>query len=192
MLMDEDEDIIRILPLVKDTTIKDDKCIVINKNQPVNDAPSDYYYKIVDEETTPSKKYLASERLMAIPVTIPFKVRFGVYEGDDNPTFDANIAYAFGYKMRVNNKPYKKHFMRVLVAFGISSQQYMPKDSVDSKTFEATNKIALTDALGVTYEFADKLNFGVFIGQDWMFGANKNWYYQGKPWIGIGVGFKFE
>jgi hypothetical protein len=195
-LINEDEDIIEILPLMKFVTTASDHFVrKRSKGEALptgTDDPCNYYYKIVDDKTTPAKKFLQSQRLTGIPVTIPFKVRFNPYDGDDNAIFDANLAYGFGYKIRTNNNPYKDRFMRILLALGAGSQKYMPKDSVGSKTYEAGNKLALTTSVGATYEFADVFNIGAFVGLDFMFGANKNWYYQGKPWIGLGIGFKFD
>jgi hypothetical protein len=194
-VINDDESIIQILPLNKFVRAGNKNTIEFRgkgETPPITDNPSDYYFKIVDELTTPAKKFLATQHLTAIPVTIPIKYRFNAYDTDSKFTFDANIAYAFGYKIRVNPNPYKERYVRALLAIGVGLQEYMPRDSVKSETFKPDNELVFTYSFGVAYEGGSNFNVGLFLGWDRMFGEKKDWYYQNKPWMGIGIGYKFD
>ena len=194
-LVNDDESIIQILPLIKFVKSENNNSIQFrtsDETPAISENPSDYYFKIVDAVTTPAKKFLATEHLTAIPVTIPIKYRFNAYDADTKFTFDANISYGFGYKVRINPNPYKEQYLRALFAIGVGLQEYMPSDSVKSKTFEADNELVMTYSLGIAYEGGSNFNVGLFLGWDRMFGDKKDWYYQNKPWIGVGIGYKFD
>ncbi|ALJ01703.1 hypothetical protein [Rufibacter tibetensis] len=196
-VINDDESIIQVLPMMKFVNRGGNHTIEYwDENQDQNlttlTNPSNYYFKIVDDLTTPAKKYLATQRLTAIPVTIPIKYRFKAYDSDTKFTFDANISYGFGYKIRINSNPYKEQYVRALFAIGVGLQEYMPRDSIKSETYKPDNELTLTNSVGMAYEGGSNFNIGLFLGWDRMFGSKKDWYYQNKPWLGIGIGYKFD
>lgn len=187
LLNDTIKDIINILPVVEYQGNK----IILDTNGSNNDHISDYYFQYAEKDIKPYQKYLASEKLTAIPVTIPFKFRFADSKTLDNISANVSLAYAFGYKIRVNNNPYKENFIRLLLATGIGNDKYVPKGSDGDKSYEPSDHISWTvAALGLTYEAGSRYNFGAFLGLDKMFGTRKDWVFQNKRWIGLGFGYK--
>ena len=127
-----------------------------------------------------------------MPLTIPIKIRLDVPETLNAITLSPAISYAFGYKIRTNNNPFKDHFIRLNpLVIGFSAENYMPKNKVDDPAYEAKASVALNLATGLTFE-TNKFNFGTFIGWDRMFGSRTDWIYQKRSWLGIGFGYKFE
>lgn len=167
------------------------------------DNPHDYVFKPEDaSKLNPNTHYLASEMLVGKVLTIPLRIR-NEYFNNNTASLQANfsLAYGFGWKMKIGNHPYRKHYITtVFYAAGISSQKYFKlmndangqviklengADSVSAKT----DQLALTYmAYGLAYEYY-KFNIGVFAGKDIMFGANKDWVYQSRWWYGIGLGY---
>jgi hypothetical protein len=154
---------------------------------------SDYYYAIkYAKAIEPGQKYLATEHLTGLPLVIPIKARFNVPGNQEIFNLSASLAYAFGYKIRVNNNPYKDNYIRlILISAGLGTDTYLKRDSVYKSGYKGEQSIALTFGSGLTYEVSDKWNFGLFLGFDQMFGDKKDWYYQNKAWLGVGFGFKF-
>mgnify|MGYP006959896965 FL=1 len=187
LLNDTIKDIIRILPVVEYQGNK----IVFDNEGNNTDHISDYYFQYAEKDIKPYQKYLASEKLTALPVTIPFKYRFADSKTLDNITANVSLTYAMGYRIRVNNNPYKANFIRLLLGTGISNDKYVPKGSDRDESYEPSDHISWTvTAFGVTYEAGSRFNFGAFVGFDKMFGTRKDWVFQNKPWIGLGFGYK--
>ncbi len=80
------------------------------------------------------------------------------------------------------------------VAFSINEDSYFYKTGdVDDKAkySSKSDNISLTYySFGITYEYYG-LNIGGFMGWDRMFGSQKDWIYQKKPWVSVGIGYKF-
>ncbi|MCP9750007.1 hypothetical protein [Ferruginibacter sp. HRS2-29] len=158
--------------------------------------PMDYVYEVTTSSLNPNNHYLASSALIGKLVTIPVRFRKEKWDVDQNWSIEGsfNIGYAFGWKVKVCNNPYKRNYFNVVpYTIGISSQKYFTltkslvsgKDSVTAKT----DQVALTYySCGITYE-TDKLHIGIFGGVDKMFGKSKDWVYQNKWWWGIGLGY---
>jgi hypothetical protein len=161
------------------------------------DDPSDYVYMVSKKDLLPHTHYLATSALIGKVITIPLRIRNEYWNGD-NKTLQGTLAlsYGFGWKFKLGNNPYRPHyFTTILYAAGISQQKHFflagkykkepGQDSVSTKTDE----IAVTYmSFGAAYEF-DKFNVGVFAGKDRMFGNLKNWVYQDKWWVGLGIGY---
>lgn len=153
-----------------------------------------YYYQFKNKgaDMLPSKQYLATEHITALPITIPIKYRINTPANKVPVSLNASISYAFGYRIRVNNNPYNDNYIRVLpLLVGFSADTYLAKDSINVKGYAGETSIALNLASGVTYEAGNRFNFGVFIGFDKMFANQKDWIYQNKTWLGVGFGYKF-
>jgi len=187
LLNDTIKDIIRILPVVEFQANK----IVYDEDGDNSDHISDYYFQFEEKTIKPYQKYLATEKLTALPVTIPFKYRFGSSKTLDKISANVSLTYAFGYRIRVNDNPYKENFIRLLLATGIGNDKYIPKASDGDSSYEPSDHISWTvAALGSTYEAGSRFNFGAFLGFDKMFGTRKDWVFQNQLWIGLGFGYK--
>ncbi len=153
-----------------------------------------FYFQFKQPSQTIPQKYLATEHITGLPVTIPIKYRINTPSKSIVSAFTLNIsvAYAFGYKIRVNNNPYKENYLRFLLVTGIGTDNYMPKDSITNASYKPVSNVIWSNGGGVTYEVGNKFNIGFFLGADRMFGDKKDWYYQNKGWLGFGLGFKFN
>lgn len=158
-----------------------------------NDTKSSYFQFINATKVEPvTKQYLATEHIAGLPITIPMKFRPNVASNRQQFSLNASVLYAFGYKIRINNNPYKENFVRILpLSFGLGTETYLNKDSVSYDKYKGETNIALSMASGITYEASNRFNIGVFVGIDKMFNDKKNWVYQNKAWFGLGFGYKF-
>lgn len=188
LLNDTANDIIRILPVTKFESRK----IVFDSTHNNKDSISYYYFKIAEKAIQPYQKFLATEHITAIPLTIPFKYRFNTPNSLEAFSTNVSIAYGFGYRIRINNNPYKENYIRLLVATGLGTDKYTPKDSVNVKTYKPTDQIIWTYSAGITIEMGNRFNTGIFLGKDRMFGDRSDWFFQNKAWAGIGFGYKFK
>lgn len=171
-----------------------DTTILIKYAEGSNSDLNEYYYQFTEKakEISPAKYYLASEHITGIPITIPIKYRFNAPSNKTPYALNASISYAFGYKIRVNNDPYKDNFFRILpLVVGFSTDTYLAKDSISKPGYKGETSVALNMAIGLTYEVSNKFNVGLFFGKDKMFSSQKDWIYQNKSWLGFGLGYKF-
>lgn len=149
-----------------------------------HDSTYNYYFKI-ESDIMPHHKYIFAQSIVGMPLTLPLKIR----KLNSEYQFEANISlsYAFGYRVKVGDDPYKKRFLNVIpFAAGINSDKYFSNKEdaqVDALSFTYYS-------FGMTYEFRG-LNVGLFGGWDKMFGERKNWAYQDKFWLSLGLGYKF-
>ena len=125
-------------------------------------------------------------------ITIPIKIRPGDGENSEDTRryFDfegnVNIGIAAGYRIRLSKT--SKQFLSLLTGISIGSTKITP-ESVTEDFMSETNASTLTPFLGVIYEY-DNFEIGLFTGWDHLGGRiGKNWVYQGKTWIGIGLGY---
>jgi hypothetical protein len=182
---------IRVLPQVAytSTSVPDTVLVRYTKTAPPDNAnPNSYYFKVATAGLLPHQKYLATERIMGMPITLP--VKFRREDGNLRGEFELSIGYAFGYRIRTNNNPYKENYINVIpYGFSFNADKYKPVDAGDD--FEAIDSFSLTYwTSGVTYEIR-KFNIGFFIGRDRMFNDRSDWVYQNKTWYSIGLGYKF-
>ncbi|MGV3599427.1 MAG: hypothetical protein ACO1PI_16305 [Bacteroidota bacterium] len=149
-----------------------------------SDTVYNYYFR-VKSANTPNTKYLSSQSIVGMPVTLPLKIR----KLDTELQFESNLSlsYAFGYRIKVGNNPYRKKYINVIpVAFAINSDKYFTakEDSkIDALSFTYYS-------FGLTYE-VNGFNIGLFGGWDKMFGTRKDWIYQDRFWGSLGIGYKF-
>lgn len=110
--------------------------------------------------------------------TLPFKWR----PQDGAFTKDLSITGLAGFKHNCSaNVAYS-----VLLGIGVTS---VTADSSNSKSPSSSDLAAITISLGGVFQYKG-LQIGIFTGIDKISNnRTTNWKYQGKPWIGIGVGF---
>jgi hypothetical protein len=157
-----------------------------NTPTPTANNPTNYYYRVTKEDLLPHHHYLASQKLMGMPITLP--VKFRKENGNLRGEFDLSLGYAFGYRIRVNNNPYNDSYINLIpYGFSFNADEYKAEGSDE----DAVDSFSLTYwASGIAYEYR-KFNIGVFIGRDRMFNDRKDWIYQNETWYSIGLGFKF-
>jgi hypothetical protein len=149
--------------------------------------PSNFVFK-VNDEVVPNRQYLATERITGLPITLPIKFR--KLDGEVQLSGNFSIGYAFGWKVRVNNNPYNECFLNIIpYAISVGTDQYFARNADDSFT-EKKEAFALNYAtMGIAYQF-NKVNAGIFTGWDRMFNEKKDWVYQKKSWLSLGLGYK--
>lgn len=181
---------IRVIP---SCALKDDTIFVSDAEDANAD---DYILKVNIKGIDPAKRYLSSSVLVGKIITLPIRVRQEYYnENKTQYALSFSIGYAFGWRYKIGNHPYKTHYFTVMpYAFGFSTQKYFyvkGKDDISGKTIlsDKTDQVALNYlSMGIAYEY-DRFNVGVFWGKDMMFGDYKDWVFQDKPWYGIGLGY---
>jgi hypothetical protein len=147
---------------------------------------SNYVFKIA-ETKTPINHYLASSALVGMPMTLPFKIR----RLDDNTKISGsfNISYAFGWKLKIGNNPFRNTYIQIIpYAAGLSVQKFFTR--LEDGTFsDKVDEVALTYySGGVAYQW-EKFNFGVFLGFDTMLNDKNGWVYDDRGWLGFGLGY---
>lgn len=154
---------------------------------PPGTDPTNYYFQVVDD-LTPNNHYLASQTIMGMPVTMP--VKFRTLDKQTNMELDLSLGYAFGYKLKCGNNPYRNKYINLVpLALSLNKDTYKYKQA-DGTYSKGEESISLTYySFGITYEYYG-LNIGAFMGWDRMFNSEKNWVYQSKPWFSVGVGYK--
>ncbi|MDB5090879.1 MAG: hypothetical protein JWR09_4873, partial [Mucilaginibacter sp.] len=167
--------------------------IEYSKTVPLSN-PADFEFKITKapKDLLPEQQYLASEYITGVPMIIPYKFRFNVPSTQDIASINPSISYTFGVRFKLGNNPYKNNYFRFIpFGIGLGTDTYLNRDSVFKSGYKGETALSLSYCAGGTFEFNDKFNLGVFIGADRMFGNKQNFFYQGKPWLGIGFGIKF-
>lgn len=194
VVKDGEKPFIYILPLTKFKKNSNDNTIIIEWADTSNYQPNNFYYQFTEKksEISPARHYLSTEHITGIPLTIPIKYRFNAPDNKTPFSLNASISYAFGYKIRVNNNPYKDNFIRLLpLVAGFSTDTYLARDSIKVAGYKGETSVALNLAVGATYEVGDRFNVGLFLGKDRMFANQKDWIYQNRTWLGFGLGYKF-
>jgi hypothetical protein len=171
---------------------KKDSVFYLSMNK-VGSSADSFYFQFKQSGQTPPQKYLATQHITGLPLTIPVKYRYQTGSNASVSAFSLSIGinYAFGYKIRANDNPYVPNFWRFLVFTGFASENYIPKDSITSTTYKPITNVIWSYGGGVTFEVGNRFNLGIMYGADRMFGNKKDWYYENKAWLGFGIGFKF-
>ncbi|GAB3194122.1 hypothetical protein ABID22_000324 [Pontibacter aydingkolensis] len=152
-------------------------------------------FRVKDDALSPATHYLASSGILGKLLTVPLKLRKEEFN-DGNVVLQGtpSIMYAFGWKLKLGNHPYKSSYISIIpYAIGISAQKHFSVKDSDApypqNLGEKTDEFALTYyAGGLALEF-DNFNVGLFWGKDRMFGDRDNWVYQKKGWVGVGLGY---
>lgn len=126
-------------------------------------------------------------------VLMPLKVRFGSSKNTDGSrdryfdfTSDVSLGLCGGLKISLKRSPIYK--INVLV--GISGTS-IPIDSLSTKGLvkTKTNIAALTPSFHIVFEIKE-FQMGFSLGCDLLSSRiGDNWAYNGKPWVGFGIGY---
>jgi hypothetical protein len=184
-----DNPYIRILPNVYFViNSSGDTIIVADTNNHIGDDPTDFYFQMVDDPT-PNNHYMASQSIIGMPLTMP--VKFRKLHGQTNLELNLTLGYAFGYRIKLGNNPYRKKYISIIpFALSINEDKYFYKIS-EQEDSEQEEAVSLTYyACGLAYEYYN-FNVGFFTGWDRMFSNQKNWVYQNHNWMSVGIGYKF-
>lgn len=131
-------------------------------------------------------------------ITVPIKIRFGdgsresdlVDENGQRRRFsnfegNVNIGATAGIRLRLDLKG--RSFLSLIGGLSLGSTK-VTEDTADVK-----NEIAaatLSPFSGILFEY-DDFQVGTFLGWDHLDGVTgRTWVYQGKPWLGVGLGYK--
>lgn len=142
------------------------------------------------------------------PLTLPLKLRYGFtkngVEVDDQFLADANLGAYFGVKViRLSSRKEQGKFLKLPE----TSLRFGPFLSLAAVSLDKTNTTVgktpitgdETKSIGTLSYGAGliinikSLNVGIFQGWESGFGASaKNWNYNNKPFLGIGLGYKLD
>lgn len=189
-IVNEDDNgfvIIRILPCVR----LDGKTIVSDSVKSCEDGPHDYLYAIKKDDLKPLSKVSLSSRIVGLPLLFPLKYRPDLNGESMNITGEFAAGYSFGLRIKPSRRPYQQFYISLLpLTFGVGSAKYFIKKQ-DETLSEKVDSWALAYSYGILFT-VQKVNFGIFRGHDYMVGRQNNWFYQGKPWYSLGIGYKFK
>lgn len=124
-------------------------------------------------------------------VVLPFKVR----PNYDAFTFstDFGVSVFLGRKYRVNH--YRPHFISFGGGIGLSTIRINQKNTNAKLADNPLDVSAVTITYGTIWELG-RVQAALLVGHDWINNSNNvgpaqgyNWIYQGKPWIGVGLGY---
>lgn len=187
---DDDNMFIRLSPRVEFNVLSKDSVHIniTGKNPPDAKNPVRYYFRVKKDSLLPHQRYLATQQIMGMPITLP--VKFRKKDGNLRGEFEISLGYAFGYRVRTNNNPYSESYINIIpYGFSFNADKYSAKDAAEGT--DEQDSFSLTYwASGLTYEYK-KFNIGIFIGRDRMFNDRDDWVYQNKTWYSVGLGFKF-
>lgn len=185
---------------------------VCQTNQYVNSTNRTglFYYKIptrsrLSDITTPVTVSYTTWEFGA--ATIPFKYRFGFKKDTVYVPNDASLSVSagvyFGKKWgrtkffadkdkSANTTAFAVGAFVTPMAIAISKDNTFPTtDTVYTKRLEKKpNELGLSTGLGLLMSNRN-LNFGILFGFDFgLTGLSHKWYYNKRPWFGVGFGYK--
>ena len=142
-------------------------------------TPSRWSFSYLNITSLPAKLRFGSNKILHYPDdNVPYQRRFDVGSG-------INLGYAFGFQYQAG----KSRDVNIKFLCGLSAGSVnIDSSSTDNKCGTAKNTTAVTPYGGLIVEYKT-FQIGTFIGGDYALGEiGRNWIYQGKPWIGFGIG----
>jgi hypothetical protein len=122
--------------------------------------------------------------LAAGTLILPVKIRSGATGFDFSK--DVTLGTTAGARYRLSSV--RNIYGSVLGGVGLSSAS-LNAANTNNKVTTVTDRSAFTWTAGVMLEI-DKFQFGGFFGQDRISDPNqRDWIYQGKTWLAIGLGY---
>lgn len=143
-------------------------------------------------------------------LTLPLKYRFGGTKeySSGNKTYGEDFSTAINVNAMLAWSPYGRvhHHHRSKVGSITTTQKFtigliggastvtLDKGNTSASDDPITTDVKIakglaTYGLGLAYSH-NKLNLGLFAGQDWAVGDNaRRWNYNGKVWVGLAVGY---
>ena len=174
--------------------------IMANKNGKevkVDEAPK--YFFISDSQFTDAiSEYIGKAPWLSFvtgAITVPIKIRPSGEEMDAEGnklrpfdfTGDINIGVSVGARIRLH--PNGRSFVIPSAGINITSISVDPSTVKNEIITSKTNASSLTPFIGTTFEY-DNFQASFLVGWDKLAGrTGENWIYQGKPWLGIGLGY---
>jgi hypothetical protein len=169
--------------------------------------PNGLFFPYVEQFSGGSSTFVGSKKLVYLsssPVlqalTIPVKVRFATSGYPYEAEASINLAIAFGWKF--THTVYRNFYHRKTGLFVSSVNNHYsitPGLFVGPSIVELTSQNSLSSydrnvlslAYGAMLVFGlNRLNIGIALGLDDALGNDdKNWIYQGKPWLGATISF---
>lgn len=173
----------------------------IFKNESLEIEEPDFYeFKLKNNEQI----WVPFTEFTLTSLTLPLKYRFRSKRREVNEEFTTGInlnfligaSYGnseFTHRKKVGNKTNTwKLTLGLLIGTGTVTLNNSNTSSAGENAFaedETDIKGLFTSGLGLTYAF-NKINVGLFYGWDNSIGKNaKAWNYNGRPWLGFGVGY---
>lgn len=120
--------------------------------------------------------------------TVPLRLR-GVFGSDfdfePSLSISENLVFGFGSQNKTES------FLDLSIGLGITQ---IKLDSLVSNVTDSRSSGALTVSLGGVIKPSEFVNFGVFVGYDFLGKSDRDvdWIFNNKPWIGLGVNISFE
>lgn len=119
--------------------------------------------------------------------TIPFRLRGkgDTFDFESNLSLQTNLIFGFGSRKSQNS------WLDASVGLGLSSINLNENNSLVTENRTAS---ALTWSIGTVVKPAKNVNFGLFVGADYL-GMNDRkveWKYNKKAWIGLGINISFN
>jgi len=126
-----------------------------------------------------TRKYVRGYAPVYGVTTLPFKYR----PKTNDFTKDLTLSGLGGFKFNFSSEM----SLALVVGTGLATV------SVDSLSTHGNIKTtqdyaAISVPVGLVYEW-EKLQFGLFVGWDWLSSNEINWVNNGKTWFGVGIGY---
>ena len=152
------------------------------------DRDSVYFFKLKNRQSV--KVDFKQWSLNAL--TVPLKIRFGEKtEFSTGANLGALIGHTWGrttfvHRKKVGNKQYDSK-LTVGLFLGADKLEFSYKNSDDEDI--GVKSAFVSSGLGILYSY-ENFSFGLTSGFDFGLGENSSeWDYQGKPWLGIALGY---
>lgn len=152
---------------------------------------SKYYFAIKKDDFKPQSKIVLSTKFVGIPLIHPFKFRSKTAGLGDELFSSVTVSYNFGFRFKLGAKDgFKQNFVSIVpYGFGFGADKYL-KENTDGTVTEKKDAVAFTYYQGGVLFTVQKVNFGLFAGFDKMIGNKKDWVYQDRVWLSLGIGYK--
>ncbi|UOQ64877.1 hypothetical protein [Hymenobacter volaticus] len=153
-----------------------------------------YYFAIKSDAFKPMSKTLLGNKLVAVPIIHPLKLRPRISNPDREPQVNTEftVTYSLGYRRKFGHNPFRQDFFTfVIYGAGLGASKYLTEGN-DGNLTEEKDGVAVTYYQAGGFLTLDKVNFGLFMGLDAMLYGRNNWLYQSKPWFSFGLGYKIK
>lgn len=186
--------------ILKVYSIQDDLYIITVLNN--DNSVKGKYFALTEQQRQSYTRRIRGDEpwfgFVSSAITIPIKIRFGDGskeseirdENGNRRRFsdfegNVNVGAAAGFRIKASKTGFD--FINLLGGINIGATN-INNDTAEVET--ETNASILTPFIGVLYEYKD-FELGIFYGWDHISGSvGRTWVYQGKPWLGVGIGYK--
>jgi len=139
-------------------------------------------YRIAKNEIT-EKTCKFTRGWYAAGLTVPFKYRFELKDAPSALSTNFDISGAIGYSWGVSG------------GFTITPTAFVGLATIaltDVNSTEVETRLGLTGGLGLAFTISANFQIAFIGGADLLTGSiAEEWPYQMKPWISVGIGYKF-